>query len=481
MKNNLLALACYLLTTYSLDAQQWVVQKYSYDSILNVTYGSAINFNGGTDSLTMDIYLPQCDMQAQTTRRPLMLWIHGGAFLAGNKDESSIQSFCKSFAKRGYVTATINYRLGFISDDNLWQCNYPNYSCVFSGDSAEWVRAYYRSVQDAKGALRYLVNRHQQFRIDTSNIFVCGESAGAFTALGVGLMDTLIERPLETFALPALPKPNTATASCEFNLGKLFTSNTIARPDLGGIEGSIEPTSIKYQIKGIGNMYGGMLSNLLTYHNTTQAKPAIYSFHQPCDMVVPIDSNYVFWGLSWCFTNGYNCYGIQNNHAMLYGSRAISTWNTQQSLGYSIQNEFTTTNFPYSFLFGQASCTDQVNNPCHAYDNRALRENNLTNFFAPLVSTNPVCDTGAMATTFQVINDDDGYFVYPNPSHHILYFKCLNTTKTLVKATLYSTTGKSIFTSKSDSMNISSLTAGIYILELIQSNGKRSIQKISVQ
>jgi predicted alpha/beta-fold hydrolase len=243
-------------------AQLWIDKQFAYDSVLNITYGTAIDFNGDTDTLLMDVFIPKCTTAGTSaTYKPLLLWIHGGAFLAGDKNDPSIQNLCKQFAKRGYVTATISYRLGFCSDDALWQCNYPNYSCVFASDSAEWVRSYYRAVQDAKGALRHLVNRFEQYGIDTSNIFVAGESAGAFTALGVALLDTASERPPQTYALPNAPKPHIGTATCTYNLNKTFSNSGIARPDLGDIAGTIEPTTINYTIRGIGNMYGAMLGD----------------------------------------------------------------------------------------------------------------------------------------------------------------------------------------------------------------------------
>lgn len=404
-------------------AQQWIDKKYTYDSTLNVVYGTAINFNGLTDTLKMDIYNPKCTDANNTSKKPLIILIHGGAFLAGNKDDASITRLCKQFAKRGYAAVSISYRLGFVSDDAAWSCNFPNYSCVFASDTAEWIRAWYRGVQDAKGALRYLVNRNASLRIDPNNIFVGGESAGALVALGVGLLDTVVERLPQTFAISAAPNPNANTANCVYNMNKTFTTTNVPRPDLGGIDGIIEPTTIPYTIKGIGNMYGAMFSNLLKLHKAGQAKPAIFSFHQPCDMVVPIDSGKVYAGLSWCMTNGYNCYGIANT-AKLYGSRAFSNWNTNSNYGYAIHNEFTTTTFPYSFLLGTGSCADQVNNPCHAYDNAILRETNLAAYFAPLVTTTPFCDS--QATSLNNLANEINLKIYPNPFNDKLNIDMIN-------------------------------------------------------
>lgn len=460
--------------------QQWIDKKYTYESQLNVPYGTALNFNGELVTLYMDIYLPICSDVTQSSKRPLLMWVHGGSFIAGDKNDQSIQAMCKEFAKRGYVTASIDYRLGFISDELAWQCNFPNYNCVFATDSIEWARAYYRAVQDGKGALRYLINRNEQLGIDTDNVFVAGESAGAFTALGVGLLDTPAERPLQTYKMPAAPMPNANALNCGYNQGISFSGDSIARPDLGDIDGDIEPTGIPYTIKGIGNMYGAMIHDLLKESPANKPKPAIYSFHQPCDIVVPIDENYVNWGVSWCLTNGYGCYGITNNKILLYGSRAISKWNSNNNYGYTFKNDFTNVSFPYNFLFGQGSCADQINNPCHAYDNRTLRENNLAIFFSDKITTHPICDP-AMTTSLQDVSFNE-INVYPNPVIDMLQIEGGQLNE-LEKIVLYDVLGAIIYSSESmneDEMviDMSSLKEGLYFIHLQHNNGAMKNIKI---
>ena len=97
-----------LLLSLSLFGQQWIDKKYSYDTLLNLTYGSDIGFDGQLDSLKLDLYLPNCDDPSHLSKRPLILVIHGGAFIAGDKAEASIQYTCRQFAKRGYVAASIH-------------------------------------------------------------------------------------------------------------------------------------------------------------------------------------------------------------------------------------------------------------------------------------------------------------------------------------------------------------------------------------
>ncbi len=477
MKHLLLLFSSLLITCLAFS-QQWIDQNYSYDSIMNLSYGSSVNFVGETETHLMDIYLPNCDDPTHTARRPLIVFIHGGAFVAGDKNEANLQTMCKEFAKRGYVTATIDYRLGFISDDAAHTCNFPNYSCVFATDSVEWYRSCYRSIQDGKGALRFLVNRHDQFRIDTTNIFLAGESAGSFVALGVGLMDVTSEKFPQASAQASVPAPNATAASCVYNTGITFPG-TITRPDLGDIHGTIEPSTVNYTIKGIGNFYGGMMSNLLANHDVSKPKPVIYSFHQPCDMVVPIDSGKVMAGLTWCLTNGYGCYGISNT-PKIYGSRAFSNLNTTNNHGYTIENHFTATDFPYNFLFGAGSCADQVNNPCHAYDNFSNRLSELAAFFAPLVSTNPICDYTLGINQEQLERDVK---IYPNPARNEVNIE-QNTLETAT-FTLYTMQGKEVVsgTLSKGTTAISldaSIESGMYFLRIgnteLQTNRVLSIQ-----
>ena len=56
----------------------------------------------------IDIYTPDGDTEIN---RPLILFMHGGSFYGGNKTDTDCEDFCESFAKRGYVTASVNYRL----------------------------------------------------------------------------------------------------------------------------------------------------------------------------------------------------------------------------------------------------------------------------------------------------------------------------------------------------------------------------------
>ena len=56
----------------------------------------------------MDVYSPADD---DFNSRPLIFFMYGGSFIGGSKTNPTMVDLCETFAKRGYVTASINYRL----------------------------------------------------------------------------------------------------------------------------------------------------------------------------------------------------------------------------------------------------------------------------------------------------------------------------------------------------------------------------------
>jgi hypothetical protein len=265
-------------------------------------------------------------------------------------------------------------------------------------------------------------------------------------------------------------------------VGKPFPNSNVPRPDLGSIDGSIEPTTVKYTIKGIGNMYGGMLTNLLKLKPLNKTKPVIFSYHQPCDLVVPIDSGKVYAGLSWCMTNGYNCYAIANT-PRVYGSRTFSNWNTNNNHGYTIHNEFTSTNFPFNFLFGTGSCVDQANNPCHAYDNALTRETNLAAYFAPLITTSPLCKNTPVGINSFAKSETSNFRVYPQPASHFVNLE--NKTNTLGTLSIYSALGQlmespRMLQNSKTLINTETWSNGVYFFRLQNEKGEVQVLKVVI-
>jgi len=150
-------------------------------SISNVKYGEAPQWVWPywEVDLNLDVYLPDGD---DNPKRPLIIFAHAGGFINGSKEVDNMVAICDSFARKGYVTASIDYRKGF---DPL--------------DAASAERAVYRAIQDGKAAVRYFKENASLYDIDPENIFFGGMSAGGFISLHVAYMDKESERPESTF------------------------------------------------------------------------------------------------------------------------------------------------------------------------------------------------------------------------------------------------------------------------------------------
>ena len=122
-------------------------------------YGEAPDEAGVPERLLLDLYQPEGD---ELARRPAIVWVHGGGFSGGTRAGEADNAV--SFAKRGYVTVSISYRLR-------------------SGDIGQAIAD---AQHDAQAAVRWLRSNAEELRIDPDRIAIGGTSAGAITALMVG-------------------------------------------------------------------------------------------------------------------------------------------------------------------------------------------------------------------------------------------------------------------------------------------------------
>jgi acetyl esterase/lipase len=104
-------------------------------------------------SLKLDLFLPD-----NNENSPLVLWIHGGAWMMGDRKWCGMQGQLK----RGYAVASIDYRLSTVS---------PFPACII----------------DCKYALAFLRKNENKYPIDVSRICVAGDSAGGHLAALMGV------------------------------------------------------------------------------------------------------------------------------------------------------------------------------------------------------------------------------------------------------------------------------------------------------
>jgi poly(3-hydroxybutyrate) depolymerase len=169
----------------------------------------------------MDIYTPDGDTE---TNRPLILFMHGGSFTVGSKELIDCVDFCESFAKRGYVTASVNYRLAsnpinFMLDQEL------QYRTVF------------KSIADIKSAIRYFrkdYNNGNTYNIDDNTIFIGGTSAGGVIAVHLAYVDNISD-------LPTSPTDVQSIAN-----------------SLGGLEGDAGNDGYSSKVSGVISFAGGI-------------------------------------------------------------------------------------------------------------------------------------------------------------------------------------------------------------------------------
>ena len=159
--------------------------RYETEIFNNVTKITDVNYSDVyTDSYhEMDIYMPDGDT---ATNRPVILYMHGGSFYGGTKTMTDCVDFCEYFAKRGYVCASINYRLSnavsFLIDQDV------QYQTVL------------KAVADSKAAIRFfrkdVAENGNTYGIDETTIFAGGYSAGGVIAVHQGYIDDLSELPI---------------------------------------------------------------------------------------------------------------------------------------------------------------------------------------------------------------------------------------------------------------------------------------------
>jgi para-nitrobenzyl esterase len=117
------------------------------------------------DCLFLNVWTPGLD----TGRRPVMVFVHGGAFVSGTG--ASLLYRGQHLARRGdVVVVTINYRLGI-----LGFAGHPDLGEARGAACANW------GLYDQIEALRWVKRNISGFGGDPDNVTVFGESAGAIS------------------------------------------------------------------------------------------------------------------------------------------------------------------------------------------------------------------------------------------------------------------------------------------------------------
>lgn len=142
------------------------------DRISNIGFGTG-NRTGENQALEMDIYVPEGDTEKE---RPVVILAFGGGFVSGFRRDPLISTLATDFAQRGYVTASIDYRL-FEEEPNT---------------EDDLNIAIIEAMHDMKAAVRFFrqdANTSDIYGTRGDRIFVGGVSAGGIMASFSGALD----------------------------------------------------------------------------------------------------------------------------------------------------------------------------------------------------------------------------------------------------------------------------------------------------
>ena len=127
MKNLLFSTLVVCLAALQVNAQTRYLDEI-FDEVQvtsDVQYGTNITIlpalqglPPAAEALMLDIYEPVGDTE---TERPLFLFFHSGNFLPpmvnggtqGTRTDNTVVEICERYARMGYVTAAVSYRLGW--------------------------------------------------------------------------------------------------------------------------------------------------------------------------------------------------------------------------------------------------------------------------------------------------------------------------------------------------------------------------------
>ncbi|MEM9366315.1 MAG: alpha/beta hydrolase [Planctomycetota bacterium] len=151
----LLAISVYVAISMTLGRSVYSMEPTDSD----VCYGQV-----GDVRLLLDVYesAPPADHDADAPfpagpLRPLVVWIHGGAWRSGSKSRVPVLPWLQ----HGFMIASVDYRLSPVA-------RFP------------------AQIHDIKAAIRFMVSQREHFRINPDQIVVAGASAGGHLAALVG-------------------------------------------------------------------------------------------------------------------------------------------------------------------------------------------------------------------------------------------------------------------------------------------------------
>ena len=160
MKRTILALLALLLCTLSFAQGKKTTYKVAQRD---------------TCDLYLDMYEP-VDIPGDTLDRPTILYVFGGGFITGQRDDPWVLPWFKLLNENGYRVVSVDYRLGLKGIRMRFDLFHLIESAGYTKKAVDM------GVEDVFASVRYLAD-HPELGVDMDNIVIAGSSAGAMISL----------------------------------------------------------------------------------------------------------------------------------------------------------------------------------------------------------------------------------------------------------------------------------------------------------
>ena len=128
-----------------------------------------------TCDLFMDVYEPAV-VPGDTLDRPTILFVFGGGFIMGRRDDPWVLPWFKLLNENGYRVVSVDYRLGLKGIRMRFDLFHLIQSANYTKTAVDM------GVEDVFASVRYLAD-HAELGVDMDNIVIAGSSAGAMISL----------------------------------------------------------------------------------------------------------------------------------------------------------------------------------------------------------------------------------------------------------------------------------------------------------
>lgn len=404
--------------------------------VLPITYGT-------TAANVGRVYSPTGDL---TNCRPAVIWAHGGGFFTGSYLEQKTTDMMRQLARKGYVAIAIAYR--------LWPSQPAN--------TQQFQEALIRGVQDMKAAVRFVKANANTLRIDTSQVFVGGSSAGAIIANHTTYMSAN-----EAFTLALANQGGNLNVTT--SVANLSVSDKVAGCvtqagaiwNLSFLDGETTPWGAVHNTTDatVPHNTGGGSLQIFNRLQSIGTKSFLHLTNSP-NLHTPFPGTPVA-----AYVDTFNLQSYRQLYAMLkHNGQASVTVSgnrlTAQPSGISYQ--WYLNNIPIS------GATAQTYTPT-ANGKYKVRVQNCNNCF----STSPEVDnvtTNVSESSFDIFN------IFPNPTSGTLKIQLSGTE--VIEITFFNAVGEAVFTQvmkeREQEIDLSDKPKGVYHYRLIGSQVRRS-------